>query len=75
MRPLAGVGKTAIVEGIAQMIAAGQIATLSGCRIWSLDMGSLVAGAKLRGEFEERMKNILAEVKVSVRARWVDLRV
>eukprot|EP01050_Picozoa_sp_SAG11_P043263 SAG11_NODE_20382_length_446_cov_1.325648_1_plen_105_part_01 len=41
-----GVGKTAVVEGLAQLIAADKVETLSGCRIWSLDMGSLVAGAK-----------------------------
>ena len=57
-----GVGKTAIAEGLAQRIADGMIPTLAGCRIWSLDMGALVAGAKLRGEFEERMKAVLDEV-------------
>ena len=60
-----GVGKTAIAEGLAQAIADNKIATLAGCRIWSLDMGSLVAGAKLRGEFEERMKVVLDTVKKS----------
>jgi ATP-dependent Clp protease ATP-binding subunit ClpB len=58
-----GVGKTAIAEGLAQAIADGRIPTLAGCRIWSLDMGALVAGAKLRGEFEERMKVVLDEVR------------
>ena len=60
-----GVGKTAIAEGLAQAIADNKIPTLNGCRLWSLDMGSLVAGAKLRGEFEERMKVVLDAVKQS----------
>jgi ATP-dependent Clp protease ATP-binding subunit ClpB len=59
-----GVGKTAIVEGLAQRIVKGDIpATLKNVRLISLDMGSLVAGAKYRGEFEERMKAVLSEVK------------
>lgn len=58
-----GVGKTAIVEGIAQRIVRGDVPdTLQG-RIYSLDMGALVAGAKFRGEFEERLKSVLNEVK------------
>ncbi|MFM7390692.1 MAG: ATP-dependent Clp protease ATP-binding subunit [Vampirovibrionales bacterium] len=58
-----GVGKTAIVEGLAQRIVAGDVPeSLKGCRLLSLDMGSLVAGAKYRGEFEERLKGVLKEV-------------
>lgn len=58
-----GVGKTAIVEGLAQRIIRGDVPdTLQG-RIFSLDMGALVAGAKYRGEFEERLKAVLNEVK------------
>lgn len=57
-----GVGKTAIVEGIAQRIVRGDVpSTLTG-RIYSLDMGALIAGAKYRGEFEERLKSVLNEV-------------
>lgn len=59
-----GVGKTAIVEGLAQRIVKGDVpATLKNVRLISLDMGSLVAGAKYRGEFEERIKAVLKEVK------------
>ncbi|KAG5490425.1 hypothetical protein JKF63_00545 [Porcisia hertigi] len=59
-----GVGKTAIVEGIAQQVVRGDVPdTLSGIRIFSLDMGALIAGAKYRGEFEERLKSVLNEVK------------
>uniref|UniRef100_A0A1D1ZMI1 Clp R domain-containing protein n=2 Tax=Auxenochlorella protothecoides TaxID=3075 RepID=A0A1D1ZMI1_AUXPR len=59
-----GVGKTAIVEGLAQRIVRGDIPeTLKGVRLISLDMGSLVAGAKYRGEFEERLKAVLKEVQ------------
>ena len=62
----AGVGKTAIVEGLAQRIVSGDVPTnLKGCTIFSLDMGSLVSGAKYRGEFEERLKSILEKVKKS----------
>lgn len=59
-----GVGKTAIVEGLAQRIVRGDVpATLKDVKLISLDMGALVAGAKYRGEFEERMKAVLNEVK------------
>lgn len=59
----AGVGKTAIVEGIAQRIAAGEVPdALKGKKVIQLDIGSLVAGTKYRGEFEERMQKILDEV-------------
>ncbi|KAG2488361.1 hypothetical protein HYH03_013051 [Edaphochlamys debaryana] len=58
-----GVGKTAIVEGLAQRIVKNDVPeTLRGVRLISLDMGALVAGAKYRGEFEERLKAVLAEV-------------
>ncbi len=61
-----GVGKTAIVEGLAQRIVRGDIPEgLKDRTIFALDMGSLVAGAKYRGEFEERLKAVLAEVKAS----------
>lgn len=57
-----GVGKTAIVEGLAQEIAAGRVPeNLLEMNIWTLDMPGLVAGAKYRGEFEERLKNVIAE--------------
>jgi len=60
----AGVGKTAIVEGLAARIVAGDVAdSLKGRRVLALDMGALVAGAKFRGEFEERLKSVLDEVK------------
>ena len=61
-----GVGKTAIVEGLAQRIARGDVpASLKDKKIFSLNMGSLVAGAKYRGEFEERLKAVLDDVKAS----------
>ncbi len=61
-----GVGKTAIVEGLAQRIAKGDVPTsLKDKKIFSLNMGSLVAGAKYRGEFEERLKAVLDDVKAS----------
>lgn len=60
----AGVGKTAIVEGLAQKIVAGDVPeNLQGKRLLSLDMGALVAGSKFRGEFEERLKAVMDEVK------------
>lgn len=61
-----GVGKTAIVEGLALRILKGDVpSSLKNKKIWELDMASLVAGAKYRGEFEERLKNVLNEVKKS----------
>lgn len=61
-----GVGKTAIAEGLAQRIVKGDVPQgLKSCTLFSLDMGALVAGAKYRGEFEERLKAVLNEVKSS----------
>jgi len=60
-----GTGKTAIVEGLAGRIVRGDIPDNLNCRIISLDMGALIAGAKYRGEFEERLKAVLKEVKDS----------
>lgn len=59
-----GVGKTAIVEGLAHRIVAGEVPeTLQGKRLLTLDIGSLVAGTKYRGEFEERLKKVIDEIK------------
>lgn len=58
-----GVGKTAIVEGLAQRILNGDVPESLKCRLFSLDMGALVAGAKYQGEFEERLKAVLKEVE------------
>ncbi len=61
-----GVGKTAIAEGLAQRIVRGDVpSTLRDRQLFSLDMGALIAGAKFRGEFEERLKSVLQEVKSS----------
>ena len=62
----AGVGKTAIVEGLANRIVKGDVPdSLKDKTIWELDMGALIAGAKYRGEFEERLKAVLKEIKES----------
>jgi ATP-dependent Clp protease ATP-binding subunit ClpB len=59
-----GVGKTAIAEGLAQRIVAGDVPEgLKGKRVWALDIGALLAGSKYRGEFEERLKAVLNEIK------------
>lgn len=62
----AGVGKSSIVEGLAQRIASGDVPELlSGKRLVSLDLAALLAGAKYRGEFEERLKNVMEEIRKS----------
>jgi len=60
----AGVGKTAIAEGLARMIVEGQVPdVLSDCTIYALDMGALIAGTKYRGDFEKRLKGVITELK------------
>jgi ATP-dependent Clp protease ATP-binding subunit ClpA len=60
----AGVGKTAIAEGLAKKIVEGNVPdVLSDCTIYALDLGSLVAGTKYRGDFEKRLKGVLSELK------------
>lgn len=59
-----GVGKTAVVEGLAQMVAGGNVPeTIAGKRVLTLDLSGMVAGSKYRGEFEERIKKVLSEVR------------
>jgi ATP-dependent Clp protease ATP-binding subunit ClpB len=60
-----GVGKTAIAEGLAQRIVAGDVPGNLQCRLLSLDMGALIAGASYRGEFEERLKAVLKEIETA----------
>lgn len=61
-----GVGKTAIIEGLAQQIASGLVPEkMKGKRIYTLDLPGLIAGSKYRGEFEERIKGLVAEVKAA----------
>jgi ATP-dependent Clp protease ATP-binding subunit ClpB len=61
-----GVGKTAIVEGLAQRIVSGDVpSSLTDRRVWSLDIGALLAGSKYRGEFEERLKAVLDDIKAA----------
>jgi ATP-dependent Clp protease ATP-binding subunit ClpA len=60
----AGVGKTALAEGLARLITEGRVPEiLRDCRIYALDMGSLIAGTKYRGDFEKRLKGVIAELK------------
>jgi ATP-dependent Clp protease ATP-binding subunit ClpC len=61
----AGVGKTAIVEGLAQQIVAGEIPALAGMRIRTIEVGSLVAGTIYRGQFEQRMKDLIDDLRTS----------
>jgi ATP-dependent Clp protease ATP-binding subunit ClpC len=69
----AGVGKTAIVEGLAQRIASGEVPTqLRDKRVYMLDVGSLVAGTIYRGQFEERMKRVIDEIKGTAAVLFVD---
>jgi ATP-dependent Clp protease ATP-binding subunit ClpC len=68
-----GVGKTAIVEGLAQRIVNGQTPEpLLGKRVMQLDVGSLVAGTMYRGQFEERLKRVIEEVKISDTILFID---
>src|SRR4029079_19547052 len=60
----AGVGKTAIAEGLARLIVEGKVPeVLTDCTIYALDMGSLIAGTKYRGDFEKRLKGVITELK------------
>ncbi|MBI2234917.1 MAG: AAA family ATPase [Micavibrio aeruginosavorus] len=69
----AGVGKTAIAEGLARKIVAGEVPEyLRGKEIYALDMGALVAGAKYRGDFEERLKAVLAEAEANKAILFID---
>ncbi len=66
-----GVGKTAIAEGIAHRIVQGDVPeNLKSKTVFSLDMGALIAGAKYKGEFEERLKSVIKEVTDSRRANY-----
>ena len=70
-----GVGKTAIVEGLAQQIVSGQVpVTLTDKQVYTLDLGSLVAGSRYRGDFEERLKKVLKEIRTRGRHRPVHRR-
>lgn len=69
----AGVGKTAVVEGFAQRIADGSVpAPLLGRSVWALDMASMVGGTQYRGDFEERLKGVIAEVQASNSIVFID---
>ena len=63
-----GVGKTAIVEGLAQRIVRGDVPHTLKCALWTLDIGALVAGSKYRGEFEERLKATIEEIQLTNRS-------